>query len=137
MGLIFYLSSRADYPSLLPSWWGDTQSIVAHLALYAVLALLWERALRTAGIRRPLLWAFVITTLYGASDEFHQHFVPGRSADGFDLRTDAVAAGLALGIAAWARQRGRIRVNARSQESASHVCASTSKAGHEMRQCAP
>ena len=105
MGLIFYLSSRADYPSLLPSGWGDAQSILAHLAIYAVLALLWERALRTAGIRRPLLWAFAIATLYGVSDEFHQRFVPGRSGNGFDVATDAVAAALALSIATWARRR--------------------------------
>ena len=104
MGLIFYLSSRADYPSLFPSGWGDAQGILAHLALYAVLALLWERALRTAGIRRPLLWAFAIATLYGASDEFHQRFVPGRSGNGFDLMTDAVSAALALSIATWVRQ---------------------------------
>jgi VanZ family protein len=127
MGLIFYLSSRTDYPHLIPPGWPEIQDIVAHLALYAVLALLWERALRRTGVRRPALWVFAIVVLYGLSDEFHQSFVPGRTATLFDVATDAVAAGLALGIAAWARQQGRIRVNVRSPGSALHAL----KAGHK------
>ncbi|MCX6031937.1 MAG: VanZ family protein [Chloroflexi bacterium] len=105
MGLIFYLSSRADYPNLTPPGWPETQDVVAHLVIYATLALLWERALRGTGVRRPALWAFAIAVLYGLSDEFHQSFVPGRTATVFDAATDAVAAGLALSIAAWARRR--------------------------------
>jgi len=48
-----------------------------------------------------LLGAFVITVLYGVSDEFHQSFVPGRTPDVADVAADAAGAALAL-TAAWA-----------------------------------
>ena len=46
-------------------------------------------------------WAWVVGTLYAASDEIHQLFVPGRSGQLRDvlLDSDGVAAGILL---AWA-----------------------------------
>jgi VanZ family protein len=105
MGLIFYLSAQSKLPHLTPPGLPDIQDVVGHLAIYAVLALLWERALRGAGVPKSALWAFVIAILYGVTDEYHQSFVPGRTATVFDLATDAVAAGVALGLATWARRR--------------------------------
>ena len=48
--------------------------------------------------RNPLLVAFLIVSVYGASDEIHQYFVPGRSCDIFDWIADVI--GTALGIVA-------------------------------------
>jgi VanZ family protein len=50
---------------------------------------------------------------YGVTDEWHQSFVPGRSADAIDLVADAVGAGLAAGgLGAWGimlrRRRARL-----------------------------
>lgn len=45
--------------------------------------------------------AWTIATLYGASDEFHQGFVPGRTPDRYDLLADATGAAGAIG-ALWA-----------------------------------
>jgi VanZ family protein len=100
MAVLFVLSSQPVLPaaSLTPDW---TQHGVA----YGGLALVALRA--TAGGRwsavgaRALLAAWMIATLYGVSDELHQSFVPGRTADLRDVIADAAGAALALG-AAWA-----------------------------------
>jgi len=57
---------------------------VLHLASYGILGWLLLRALfnyQYAVSRSRLLFiAIVAATLYGISDEFHQYFVPGRTA---------------------------------------------------------
>jgi VanZ family protein len=45
--------------------------------------------------------AAAITIVYGVTDEFHQSFVPGRSADAYDLAADAAGALAGTG-ACWA-----------------------------------
>jgi VanZ family protein len=45
--------------------------------------------------RRAFLLAVVIGSLYGGTDEFHQSFVPGRTADPLDWVADTL--GVALG----------------------------------------
>ena len=65
---------------------------LAHAAAYALLAFLAARAFATLpvpGQRPALLWAAALfAALYGLSDEFHQSFVPGRSADVWDWVAD-------------------------------------------------
>jgi VanZ family protein len=70
---------------------------LAHLAEYAVLGALLVRAL---GREVP---AFLLGVAYAASDEVHQHFVPGRHATPVDVAIDAV--GVAIGIAMYRRLR--------------------------------
>ena len=48
--------------------------------------------------------ALALGVAYAASDELHQHFVPGRTGAPLDVAIDAV--GVALGVAAW-RQLGK------------------------------
>ena len=38
--------------------------------------------------RNAFLWSAVITIIYGASDEFHQYFVPNRSSEVQDWFAD-------------------------------------------------
>ena len=68
----------------------------AHMSEYAVLALLYLRALRLEGKTHPFAKAFVLCVIYAASDEFHQAFVPGRGPSPVDVAIDA--AGGALGL---------------------------------------
>ena len=100
MMAIFAASSTAKLPALP----GNTDKQV-HGALYGALAILLVRA-RTRGdipaiTVRDAAIAWVIATVYGATDEFHQSFVPGRSADWLDLAADAAGAFAAVS-ALWA-----------------------------------
>ena len=88
----------------------DVVSVAAHFGEYVVLgALLFVALWQT---RPDTRWALLVAaaiglaSLYGASDEFHQLFVPGRLCDPADWLTDTL--GAALGVAsALAFARGR------------------------------
>ena len=100
MVVIFALSSTTAGPDLP----GGTDK-QAHGLAYGVLAILIARA-RTRGdipslTLRDAAIAWSLATLYGASDEWHQSFVPGRTADWLDLAADAAGAFAALS-ALWA-----------------------------------
>ena len=100
MALIFFLSSLHAAP--LPQAVSDK---FAHATGYVGLGLLVTRAViggmpRRIGWKQALL-AILITTAYGASDEYHQRFVAGRSADLADLYADATGASVAA-VACWA-----------------------------------
>ena len=76
----------------------------AHLIEYTVLALLLWRALRSVSLLRThTLIAFgaalLGSTLFAASDEFHQTFVKSRTASGRDVLLDVAGALLGLLIA--------------------------------------
>ncbi len=100
MALIFFVSSFNEAP--LP---GEVSDKSGHLLGYAVLGLTAVRAVAGGLPRRVTMRiaaiALAITVGYGMSDEFHQLFVPGRSAEIADLVADAAGAVLAT-IACWA-----------------------------------
>ena len=86
-----------------------------HLTEYAVLALLLWRAVRRPVKNDPSPWiwpeaglALAIVFLYGASDEFHQIFVPTRTAQVSDVFIDT-AGGAASLLALWMIGRWRKR----------------------------
>lgn len=96
MALIFS-ASAAPRPDPLAS----TPDIFLHGGAYFVMAVLAVRAL-SKGLRHRAaprhLWGGVaIAIVYGASDELHQSFVPGRVAATDDLAFDALGALLAAG----------------------------------------
>lgn len=75
---------------------------LAHLAEYAVLALLWRRTLRrTLGwpSRRAAVVAFGIAALWAGLDEGHQLLLASRRGDAGDVLLDASGAAVALGAA--------------------------------------
>jgi VanZ family protein len=78
-------------------------SVYGHLGEYAVLALLVLFAERHRGFRTSAIIALAAVALYGASDEFHQLFVPLRMSDPVDWLTDI--AGALAAIAAYAGVR--------------------------------
>jgi len=103
-GTIFFLSSRphlVDGPELFPNF-----DKVAHFGAYSLLGLLLAHAVRGSGL--PLAAAVALGWLYGASDEWHQSFVPGRSVEALDWVADAlgVLAGVYL-FKLWHARRRR------------------------------
>lgn len=104
MALIFFLSARSDpfLPSLNHPRADFLLRKAGHLTEYAILALLVYRPLR--GGKRAFLSAFLIASLYAASDEWHQSFVPGREGTLRDWGIDS--AGALVALMGWARLRG-------------------------------
>lgn len=76
---------------------------VAHFGAYAVLGGLLAFAADRS--RLPIAVALVLGVLYGASDEIHQMYVPGRSPDVLDWAADA--AGVAAACFLYTRWRSR------------------------------
>ena len=77
-----------------------------HGAIYFILCLLVWRALhhqtRFPNLqKRALLAAYFFTLAYGALDEFHQIFVPGRTPDPMDLLADGTGALLSVLVLVW------------------------------------
>jgi VanZ family protein len=101
---LFYLGAKPFAVGLFPSPWDK----LAHLLTFGFIAsLLWLGWLR----QRPL-WVVILVTLIGVADEMHQQFLPGRSADPYDLLTDMAAALLAVTLLhAIGRALARIRVD--------------------------
>jgi VanZ family protein len=107
--LIFAFSSQADLPRVPVSVLDLIAKKAAHLAEYAVLAILILRALvpaRSKAGRGALLTAWALAVLYAVTDEIHQSFVPGRTAAALDVLIDGLGAMLGLaGLAAAQRLR--------------------------------
>ncbi|HTR81138.1 MAG TPA: VanZ family protein [Bacteroidota bacterium] len=82
---------------------------LVHIVIYFIFCWLTFRALSNAPSRvvaqMSFFIAIVLTILYGFSDEFHQLFVPGRSADVYDLTADSIGGFLFLVIALFQRYR--------------------------------
>lgn len=106
MAVIFALSSQSDLPTPSDHTTDFVLKKSAHVAAYAVLALLLLFANR--GRSRSAGIAFVITTLYAISDEFHQSLVPTRTANFTDVIIDSFAAMFALLVFQW-YQKWRLR----------------------------
>jgi len=97
MGAIFYASSLTSPPT--PK---NVSDETLHLSAYSGLVLVLLRALaggRWNGVTpRAIIASWVIATLYGATDEWHQTFTNGRTAAIADLGANAF--GAAIGAAA-------------------------------------
>jgi VanZ family protein len=108
--LIFALSAQSHPLDFLPPEL-LLQDKLLHSLEYAALGALLVPGFRLAGLspRGALLAAIAVASLYGASDEFHQSFVPGRSADVLDWVADTLGAtvGAATATALLALRRAR------------------------------
>ena len=101
MLLIFVLSAQSQLPTPEQRWVDFALEVIAHFALYTILAALLMRALcsKRSGDWRAYGLAVFICAAYALSDEFHQSFVPGRKPDGLDIVVDL--AGAVCGAFLW------------------------------------
>jgi VanZ family protein len=93
LGIIFFLSSL---PDLLAPEKVTHLDKITHFLEYGILSFLLARALTA---QAPESWqknfrllAVIIAIIYGASDEIHQLFVPGRQCSFFDFVFDSLGA---------------------------------------------
>jgi VanZ family protein len=107
MGVIFFFSAQPNLNSGL-GWIDHVGRKIVHASEYALLCLLWWRALRAKlGVRTALGVAWLIAVLYAASDEYHQSFVSGRHATWVDVAIDSMGAGL-FALLTLRASRGRV-----------------------------
>ncbi|MDR0786851.1 MAG: VanZ family protein [Gemmatimonadota bacterium] len=88
--VLYLLSSRSSLP--IPGIPGIDK--VGHFFAYLILGFLCARA--TSRLAVSPLFAVAAGWVYGALDEFHQSFVPGRDSSAGDWLADAV--GVAVGV---------------------------------------
>jgi VanZ family protein len=93
--LIYWLSSHKTLP--MPHVF-RFQDKILHAGAYFVMCLLAWRFLKDFFQSRKMQqWMPVIfCSLYGATDEWHQYFVPGRRSDVWDWLADTLGAGFAI-----------------------------------------
>jgi len=98
---------------------------VSHLAAYGILGLLLMRGLGYSldwNYGRAAVWTLIVGGLYGAFDELHQSWIPGRSTELLDFAADF--AGLMLAVAAvWTWDR--LSTNEDVTESVDHAQTAT------------
>lgn len=91
---IFTMSSLSEPP--VPDFGFSMGDKINHFGAFAIMAVLAVRAASAFGPSRRLATLLCISILYcvvyGASDEFHQSFVPQRSSDITDLAADIFGA---------------------------------------------
>src|SRR4051794_9071578 len=95
MAVIFFFSAQPDLNSGLGTIDLIARKIV-HMSEYALLCLLWWRALRTVTATAPaILLALAIAIAYACTDEIHQRSVHGRHGTPVDVAIDSFGAGAA------------------------------------------
>jgi len=94
-----FLQSSASVPERLTV---DVPGLdkVVHFGAYAVWASLCFAGLRRSAPRQSLFWCGLVAAssavAFGVSDELHQAFVPGRTADAYDALADLLGAVVAV-----------------------------------------
>ena len=113
-GAIFIATSSAsatggNTQSIIEQYLGISASTAAalnvvfrkfvHLGAFGFLAILFYNSFE----QRKFMYAWALTTLYAASDEFHQLFIPNRTGSILDVGIDSIGALIALLIIAYGR----------------------------------
>lgn len=102
MAAIYHLSSQSNpLPAVTALFWDKA----LHAVEYGGLAILLARACAGEGISHRWAWAIAViaTSSYGASDEWHQLFTPGRSSDIHDWVADSIGGLMGAAVYLWAK----------------------------------
>jgi len=96
---IFWLSSLQHIPDIGPEF--SFKDKVGHSVLYWGLGMLVAWALRRGhnfSLVTTLWLTIVISSAYGATDEWHQYFVPYRNCDAWDWASDVAGSASAAAV---------------------------------------
>lgn len=92
--LLFYVSSDPAPP--MPDLRFDAGDKLLHAIAFGILAFLFSVGMRASHRiytpRMQFLFPILFTSAYGAIDEIHQYFVPGRHCDVWDWVADTAGA---------------------------------------------
>ncbi len=93
-GVIFLFSSLTVTPTSEIYWKDFIVKKAAHIVEYGIFAVLLYRALRGTGVEKlnAALISILESVIYGATDEFHQSFTPGREPRVRDVVFDTIGA---------------------------------------------
>lgn len=97
--LAIYAVSDRTVPKSSEFFWQDfVIKKFAHIVEYGILSIFIYRAFLNEGVdkNKAGVWAIILTTLYGVSDEYHQSFVLGRQSRIRDVVFDFLGAGSAI-----------------------------------------
>lgn len=113
MIVIFIGSSIGNVPRVGDDTTDGIVHRVAHMLEYAVLGALLLRAVSQdkPSTRRGLIVTLISVALYGASDELHQRFTPGRSSEGLSVLFDVVGGLIGAWAYRWWVSTDRLRIN--------------------------
>jgi VanZ family protein len=98
-GVIFTFSTLPTGPGQKIIWTDFIIKKTAHLTEYAIFAILIYRAIINTSLRAKNIsgyTAIFLSMLYGATDEFHQSFTPGRTPKLYDIGFDTIGATLGI-----------------------------------------
>ena len=105
MGVIFVFSAQPNLNSGL-GWIDHVGRKIIHASDYAFLCFLWWRVFRTRMTRLGALApAWIVASVYAASDEYHQTFVQGRTGTWVDWAIDSMGAALFVVLMVRAHRR--------------------------------
>lgn len=104
--LIFTASSISTPPSVGPEF--VMKDKVVHMLVYCIFGVLLQRSFSTMEKLAPrsVLLALAVGIAYGALDEFHQYFVPGRDSSVYDFVADGAGVGLSVVVKRILHMRG-------------------------------
>ena len=96
--VIFLFSSKPVIPASAFFWKDFIIKKTAHVIEYGILAGLLYRALKEYGVQKynAGLIAILLALIYGATDELHQSFTPGREPRVRDVFFDTIGAILSI-----------------------------------------
>ena len=101
--LIFHFSSGKIFVASAIYWQDFTVKKIGHVLLFGFLAVFIYRGLRGEGVsgKKAVIWAIIISTLYGAIDEYHQLFTQGREGRVRDVFIDGTGAAIFTLLTYW------------------------------------
>jgi len=90
--VIFLFSANPTTRASEIHWQDFIVKKTAHIVEYGIFTLLLFRALRGANLNmsKAVVSAIIISIIYGATDEFHQSFTPGREPTLRDVIFDSI-----------------------------------------------